>query len=128
MKHKITIGWLYPALMNVYGDIGNVKVLQKRLEWRNIECLVKYLEPGFKASELNACDILLMGGAQDKQQEIVSKDLYSKKQNLKALIENNVPGLYVCGAYQFLGNFYKKWFILFSTRHFCYSYRFFKFF
>ncbi|MEK7159872.1 MAG: glutamine amidotransferase [Patescibacteria group bacterium] len=108
MKQKITIGWLYPTLMNVYGDIGNVKTLQKRLEWRNIECFVKYLEPGFKANELNECDILLMGGAQDKQQEIVSKDLYSKRENLKNLIEKNVPGLYVCGAYQFLGNYYKK--------------------
>lgn len=108
MKQLITIGWLYPALMNVYGDIGNVKILQKRLEWRNIECLVKYLEPGFKSNELKECDILLMGGAQDKQQEIVSKDLYSKKEDLKDLIENNIPGLYVCGAYQFLGNYYKK--------------------
>lgn len=108
MKQKITIGWLYPTLMNVYGDIGNVKVLQKRCEWRNIDCFVKYLEPGFLGNELKSCDILLMGGAQDKQQEIVSKDLVSKKKNLQEAIENNIPGLYVCGAYQFLGNFYKK--------------------
>lgn len=108
IKQKIIIGWLYPTLMNVYGDIGNLKTLQKRLEWRDIDCSVKYLEPGFNPNELKECDILLMGGAQDKQQEIVSKDLYSKKENLKDLIENNVPGLYVCGAYQFLGKYYKK--------------------
>jgi len=107
-KQKITIGWLYPTLMNVYGDIGNLKTLQKRLDWRNIDCYVKYLEPGFNSNELKECDIILMGGAQDKQQEIVAKDLYSKKESLKNLIENNVPGLYVCGAYQFLGNYYKK--------------------
>lgn len=108
MKQKVIIGWLYPTLMNVYGDIGNVKALQKRLEWRGIDCFVKYLEPGFLVNELKSCDILLMGGAQDKQQEIISRDLYLKKQNLKDLIDNNVPGLYVCGAYQFLGNYYKK--------------------
>lgn len=108
MKQKITIGWLYPTHMNVYGDIGNVKVLQKRLEWRNIECFISYLEPDFLPSELKHCDILLMGGAQDKQQEIVSKDLFLKKKSLEDAIENNIPGLYVCGAYQFLGNFYKK--------------------
>lgn len=108
INQKITIGWLYPTLMNVYGDIGNLKTLQKRLEWRSIDCTVKYLEPGFNSSELKECDILLMGGAQDKQQEIVAKDLFSKKQDLKRLIENNIPGLYVCGAYQFLGNYYKK--------------------
>ena len=108
MKQKVIIGWLYPTLMNVYGDIGNVKALQKRLEWRGIDCFVKYLEPGFLVNELKSCDILLMGGAQDKQQEIISRDLYLKKQNLKDLIDNNAPGLYVCGAYQFLGNYYKK--------------------
>lgn len=105
---KIVIGWLYPTLMNVYGDIGNLKTLQKRLEWRSINYDVKYLETGFNSSELKECDILLMGGAQDKQQEIVAKDLFSKKEELKKLIENNTPGLYVCGAYQFLGNYYKK--------------------
>lgn len=108
MQQQITIGWLYPTLMNVYGDIGNLKALQKRLEWRDIDCLVKYLEPGFNPNELKNCDIILMGGAQDKQQEIVAKDLYLKKKYLKDLIENKVPGLYVCGAYQFLGNYYKK--------------------
>lgn len=108
MKQNITIGWLYPTLMNVYGDIGNVKALQKRLEWRDIEVTIKRFEPGFNADELKKCDILLMGGAQDKQQEIVAKDLYAKKEVLKDLIENDVPGLYVCGAYQFLGNYYKK--------------------
>lgn len=108
MKQKITIGWLYPTLMNVYGDIGNVKALQKRCEWRNIDCFVKYLEPGFLENEVKSCDILLMGGAQDKQQKIVSKDLHAKKKDLQEAIEYNIPGLYVCGAYQFLGNYYKK--------------------
>lgn len=108
MNKQITIGWLYPTLMNVYGDIGNVLILQKRCQWRNIECLVKYLEPGYSERELKDCDILLMGGAQDKQQEIVSKDLFLKKKSLQESIENNTPGLYVCGAYQFLGKYYKK--------------------
>lgn len=105
---SLTIGWLYPALMNVYGDIGNVKTLQKRCEWRNIKVKILNMNVGFVHKSLAACDLLLMGGAQDKQQEIVAKDLHSKKESLKALIENNVPGLYVCGAYQFLGNYYKK--------------------
>lgn len=105
---SLTIGWLYPTLMNVYGDIGNLKAIQKRTEWRNIDCSVKYLEPKFNAEELKNCDIILMGGAQDKQQEIVSKDLFTKRDALKNLIENNIPGLYVCGGYQFLGNYYKK--------------------
>lgn len=104
---KIKIGWLYPTLMNVYGDIGNIKVLQKRLEWRKIDSKILYLDLGFKITELDSCDILIMGGAQDRQQTIVAKDLSKKKKTLFEKIESGIPGLYICGAYQFLGHYYK---------------------
>jgi CobQ-like glutamine amidotransferase family enzyme len=49
-----------------------------------------------------------MGGAQDTQQEIVNKDLFERKGNtLRKLIGDSVPGLFICGAYQFLGRYYK---------------------
>ncbi|MBP9719327.1 MAG: cobalamin biosynthesis protein CobQ [Candidatus Levybacteria bacterium] len=108
-KHTLKIGWLYPQLMNTYGDRGNIIVLTKRCEWRDIHVEVKYLNEGFAVKDLEACDLLFMGGAQDKQQQIVSEDL--KKEKVKALssmIEDNIPGLYICGAYQFLGKYYKE--------------------
>ena len=108
LKLKITIGWLYPELMSTYGDRGNIIVLSKRCEWRNISVEIKKLEPGFKTEDLKNCDLLLMGGAQDKQQKIVSEDLKQKRDILYDMIENGVPGLYVCGAYQFLGKYYKE--------------------
>jgi CobQ-like glutamine amidotransferase family enzyme len=49
-----------------------------------------------------------MGGAQDKQQEAVAKDLFQKQEALKEVIEKGIPGIYVCGAYQMLGNYYKE--------------------
>ncbi|EKD86065.1 MAG: hypothetical protein ACD_37C00493G0002 [uncultured bacterium] len=107
MKHKITIGWLYPEFMNIYGDRGNILVLQKRCTWRGLKAEVKLLELGFSEKELYNCDILMMGGAQDLQQKIVSDDLLPKRKALSSIIEAGVPGLYVCGAYQFLGNYYK---------------------
>lgn len=94
--------------MNVYGDIGNIIVLSKRCEWRGIKANVKYLDIGFSATELDDCDILFMGGAQDRQQKIVSSDLKRKSNKLKTKIESGTPGLYVCGAYQFLGKYYKE--------------------
>lgn len=109
MNHKLVIGWLYPQLMNTYGDRGNIIVLTKRCEGRGIEVEVKYLNEGFAVKDLTSCDILFMGGAQDKQQQIVSQDF--KKEKVKALsemINGDVPGLYICGAYQFLGNYYKE--------------------
>jgi len=66
------------------------------------------LDVGFNKNELKGCDLLLMGGAQDKQQEAVAKDLFNKKDILKQKIESGTPGLFICGAYQFLGNYYKE--------------------
>jgi CobQ-like glutamine amidotransferase family enzyme len=105
---KLTIGWLYPELMNIYGDRGNIIVLQKRCQWRDIKTEVLRLDVGFAKENLDKCDILLMGGAQDKQQEAVAKDIFAKAKQLKTAIEKGIPGIYVCGAYQMLGNFYKE--------------------
>jgi len=49
-----------------------------------------------------------MGGAQDTQQQIVARDLMKKQGELKRLINIGIPGLYICGAYQFLGKYYKE--------------------
>ncbi len=109
MKQKLIIGWLYPDLMSTYGDRGNIITLQKRCEWRGIETEVKRLDVGFDNKQLAICDLLFMGGAQDTQQNIVSHDFSAKKTALlKELIESGTPGLYICGAYQFLGKYYKE--------------------
>lgn len=106
---SLTIGWLYPELMSTYGDRGNVIVLTKRCEWRGIRVEIKRLDVGFKHEQLAVCDLLFMGGAQDRQQKIVSKDLTKEKVHvLKEMIEGGTPGLYICGAYQFLGKYYKE--------------------
>lgn len=107
MKHKLTIGWLYPTLMNIYGDRGNVIVLQKRCEWRRISAQIVNIDVGSKESDLRSCDLLMMGGAQDTQQEEVAKDLTRKRNTLKEMIEKGIPGLYICGGFQYLGNYYK---------------------
>ncbi len=108
MKKLLTIGWLYPELMNVYGDRGNIIVLGKRANWRGIKTQVKELNVGFNLNELASCDLLMMGGAQDRQQTIVNKDLKRVKKALSDKIENGTPGLYVCGGFQFLGKYYKE--------------------
>jgi len=107
-KYNLTIGWLYPELMSTYGDRGNIIVLQKRCEWREIETEVKRLDIGYSVKDLQSCDLLFMGGAQDKQQTIVSEDLKKKVHELSEMIEDGTPGLYICGAYQFLGKYYKE--------------------
>ena len=109
MNYKLAIGWLYPELMSTYGDRGNIIVLAKRCEWRGIKVQVTSLNEGFSVSLLKKCDLLFMGGAQDSQQKIVSEDISKEKKIiLKKMVENGIPGLYICGAYQFLGKYYKE--------------------
>lgn len=107
-QHEITIGWLYPELMSTYGDRGNIIILQKRAEWRNIKVTVKRISLDTKPEVLKTIELLFMGGAQDTQQEIVNKDLFGNKGKiLQERIEEGTPGLFICGAYQFLGQYYK---------------------
>jgi len=108
LKYTLNIAWLYPELMSTYGDRGNITVLSKRCEWRGIKPTIMRINENTDASFIKSADIIFMGGAQDTQQEIVQKDLSGKKgEAIKILIESGTPGLFICGAYQFLGNYYK---------------------
>jgi len=105
---NINIGWLYPDLMNTYGDRGNIIALSYRLKLRKIDPVVYKISINESPDLIPKMDIIFMGGAQDKQQEIVNKDLKNNKgRYLVSAIENNVSCLFVCGAYQFLGKYYK---------------------
>ncbi|MDO8269944.1 MAG: cobalamin biosynthesis protein CobQ [Candidatus Levybacteria bacterium] len=106
--NSLTLGWLYPELMSTYGDRGNITVLKKIAEDNGIKFDVLRINQTSNSSLLSTCDILFMGGAQDLQQEIVNRDLIENKgEILREKIEQDTPGLYICGAYQFLGNYYK---------------------
>ncbi len=107
MKKPITIAWLYPSLMSTYGDRGNITVLQKRLEWRGIKSTVIPIDQGDSLKTLKDAHLIMMGGAQDVQQEIVMEQMKHEKTLLAEAIEAGVPGLFVCGAYQFLGEYYE---------------------
>lgn len=105
-NHTLTIGWLYFDLMNTYGDRGNILILTERAKARDIHVTVKQLSLGSSGSDIGRCNLLFMGGAQDMQQSIVHKDLLGKKKYLVDAAMQGVPGLYVCGGYQLLGNYY----------------------
>lgn len=104
----INIVWLYPDLMSTYGDRGNIITFNYRIKKRGIEVKIIPVSVNQKPELIRNADIIFMGGAQDKQQEIVNRDLkHIKGSILKDKVEDDIPGLYVCGAYQFLGKYYK---------------------
>ncbi len=108
-KHlSLCIGWLYPTLMSTYGDRGNIISLTKRCEWRGIQVKILPIERETHFKELQSVDLLFGGGAQDREQEIVMRDLKKEKgQIIKNLIEKNTPSLFVCGSPQLMGKYYE---------------------
>ncbi len=104
---NITIGWLYPELMSTYGDRGNIFVFIKRSEWRHIKTSVVRIEFKTTDKEIESCDLIFGGGAQDRQQGILIDDLRERKGPvLKKMFGRGIPGLFVCGAPQLLGHYY----------------------
>jgi CobQ-like glutamine amidotransferase family enzyme len=106
-EYSFTIGWLYPQLMSTYGDRGNILVLQKRAEWRDIKIEILNIDQNTSAKEISQIDLLFGGGAQDREQEIVMQNLYKQKTAIKELVEKEKPALFVCGAPQLMGNYYE---------------------
>ena len=104
-KQSITVLQLYPKDMNIYGDHGNLLVLQRRLEWYGYEPNIIHYNVGDTLP--TDVDIIIGGGGQDSGQEIIHEDLLKIGPQLKAFAEKDVPMLMVCGLYQLFGNFFK---------------------
>ena len=96
---------LYPRDMNIYGDWGNTLVLKKRLEWYGYKVNLLEYNPGDKFP--TNVDLIVGGGGQDSGQSVIGADLLAIGEKLKALANDNVPMLMVCGLYQQFGHFFK---------------------
>jgi CobQ-like glutamine amidotransferase family enzyme len=103
----LRLGHLYPSLMNIYGDRGNIICLQRRCRLRGVDLQVTALEVGNRLEPADY-DLLFMGGAQDSEQRLVAADLASVKGDaLRDAVEEGAPFLGVCGGYQLAGRFYR---------------------
>lgn len=103
---KLTIGHLYPDLLNLYGDRGNVQCFRKRLEWRGMEAEIVPFFSGDRI-DFSALDIVLLGGGSDREQELVCGFLKDIREDFRAYVEDDGVVLAVCGGYQLLGKYYR---------------------
>lgn len=103
---KINIAYLYPDLLNIYGDRGNILAFVKRCSWRNIEINIDEINIGDKINP-DLYDFYFIGGGQDQQQITVSEELQKQKDLFKKAMDNEAVFLAICGGYQLLGHYYK---------------------
>lgn len=107
MKYEINIIHLYPDLLNLYGDKGNIACLKKRLEWREIQANVTECTMENPEIDFESADIIFLGGGSDHEQEIVLNQLDGRKEELKAYVEKGGCLIATCGGYPMLGRYYK---------------------
>ena len=100
---EIKILHLFPDLLNLFGDRGNIASLEKRCLWRGITPSVTEIR-GDNLPDLNEADILYLGGGSEAEQEIVIKKLEKIKDEIKAYAENNGVIVATCGGFQMLGD------------------------
>ena len=106
---ELKICHMYPDVLNLYGDTGNIICMKKRLQWRGIDALVETKPIGSKL-ELAGFDLVFIGGGQDFEQEVLLDDLHrGKTDELRAAVEDGIVILAVCGGYQMLGSYYETY-------------------
>ncbi len=104
---KLRIGHLYPDLMNIYGDRGNILALTRRSEWAGLEVEIVRVGLG-EEPDFRELDIVFVGGGQDKEQAWIARDLAElKARSLISAVEDGLGLLAVCGGYQLLGRYFR---------------------
>ena len=107
MDKMLKICHLYPEVLNLYGDRGNILCMKKRLEWRGIDVVVDECRLGDNRS-LGDYDLFFIGGGQDFEQEVLLSDLRSGKgDEIKKAVEDGKTFLCICGGYQMMGHYYE---------------------
>ncbi len=106
---ELNICHMYPDVLNLYGDRGNILCLSSRARWRGIDVNVVSSGIGDRL-ELAGCDLVFIGGGQDFEQEVLLEDLHSGKDAaIRSAVNDGLPFLAICGGYQMLGAYYQTY-------------------
>ena len=105
MTLTVRICHLYPRLLSVAGDRGNLFTLMRRCAWRGIRCTVTEADAGV-VPDFAGYDLIMVHGGQDREMTEAARDLAAKAGPLAEAIEQDVPVLAVCAGYQLLGRYY----------------------
>ncbi len=101
----LVIAHMYPDLLNLYGDRGNLLCLQQRMRWHGHDCRIKNIRLGAKI-DYASIDMIVMGGGSDREQGLVYQDMVGRSDEFMAQIEAGMPVLCICSSYHLLGRSY----------------------
>jgi CobQ-like glutamine amidotransferase family enzyme len=105
-ERTLRVGALYPDLLNIYADRGNLLLLERRCAWRGIGFELRGIGLG-DALDPDAHDLLYIGGGQDRDQALCAQDMVdTKREALHAAADRGAVIFAVCGGYQLLGHGY----------------------
>ena len=105
-ERTLRVGALYPDLLNIYADRGNLLLLERRCAWRGLGFELRGIGLG-EALDPDAHDLLYIGGGQDRDQALCARDMaVAKRDALHAAAARGAVIFAVCGGYQLLGHGY----------------------
>jgi lipid II isoglutaminyl synthase (glutamine-hydrolysing) len=105
-ERTLRVGALYPDLLNIYADRGNLLLLERRCAWRGLGFELRGIGLG-DTLDPDAHDLLYIGGGQDRDQALCARDMAETKRDaLHAAAERGAVIFAVCGGYQLLGHGY----------------------
>ncbi len=104
---ELKLLYLYPDMLELYGDYGNIQVLKYRTAQRDIKLTVDEYVVGDNAPDFKSYDIVFAGGGADNEQTILSEDLMKHKEAIRQAVKEGTFFLLICGAYQLFGKYYK---------------------
>lgn len=96
---------MYPDILNLYGDIGNLICIKQRCNWRGIKTNIENFTIDHEVA-IEESDMILVGGGSDNGQNIVSTHLLKQKRELEDFIDDRKVILAICGSYQMFGSSY----------------------
>jgi len=102
----LKIGHLYPTLMSVAADRGNLFSIERRCKWRGIAIEVEQIYVK-QTPDFTKYDLILFHGGADREMELASRDIQAKAPSLMEAAESNTVFLSVCAGFQLLGHYYK---------------------
>ncbi|MTI82027.1 MAG: glutamine amidotransferase [Firmicutes bacterium] len=102
----LSVCHLYPDLLNLYGDRGNVIAFLQRCRWRGIPVDLQEVNMGDNIN-FSQIDFLFLGGGSDREQNLMAADLGKHRDKLAQAIDDGLVVLSICGGYQLLGQYYR---------------------